>query len=214
MCQFPPPVFVDTTPQNCPCLRSSFTCFIVYTAACFSSVIHEMCLNFLSQILTKTGSPLSAVVRFKSCTAACLWAVSHWGENVSGWRVNCKHRRYSEVPPCSRLGCENAERRGGDTLSSAIWDLTPYSEIWDMLVCSLQIFLKWCAAEQHWDKVCNFGKYFELWKDKTILQYYLYHSHNCTMSSNNTSAVKSTSHHLSFNSAAVSASFLFLESLE
>ena len=140
------------------------------------------------------------VVRFKLCTAACLWAVSHWGENVRGWRVNCKHQRYSEVPPCSRSRCENAERRGGDTLSSAIWDLSHrdmrYEIFWCVRLCSLQIFLKWCAAEQHWDKVCNFGKYFELWKDKTILQYYLYHSYNCTMSSNNTSAVKSTSHHL------------------
>ena len=63
----PPPVFVDSTPQNCPCLRSSFTCFIVYTAVCFSSVIHEMCLNFLLQILTKTGSPLSVLLSDLNC---------------------------------------------------------------------------------------------------------------------------------------------------
>ena len=199
ICWHNSPVWLPSV--QCPRLRSSFTCFIVYTAACFSSVIHEMCLNFLPQILTKTGSPLSVLLSDLNCVLQHVCEL--WVIEVRMWVARVLTVNTGVIARCHpALDRDARMQRGEAGIHWALQYEISHTEIWDMryvgvrMLCSLQIFLKWCAAEQHWDKVCNFGKYFELWKDKTILQYYLYHSYNCTMSSNNTSAVKSTSHHL------------------
>ena len=164
---------------------------------------HTFWHNFLPQILTKTGSPLSVLLSDLNCVLQHVCEL--WVIEVRMWVARVLTVNTGVIARCHPALDRDARMQRGETgihwaLQYEISHISHrdmrYEICWCVRLCSLQIFLKWCAAEQHWDKVCNFGKYFELWKDKTILQYYLYHSYNCTMSSNNTSAVKSTSHHL------------------